>query len=121
MTDKWIKDTGEVLALVLLFFGLIQNSKYLSVLALLALFITTIAPQLLKPIAFIWKKVTEVLAYIMPRIFFGFVYFIIITPVGYFRRYMGYDSLSLKNYNLQLTSFKNRSHLFTKKDLIKPY
>lgn len=121
MTDKWIKDTGEVLALALLFFGLIRNSKYLLILALFVLLVTTVAPKLLKPIAFIWKKVTEVLAYIMPRVFFGFVYFIIISPIGYMRRVLGYDSLFLKNNNLQSTSLKNRNHLFTKKDLIKPY
>jgi hypothetical protein len=121
MTDKWIKDTGEVLALVLLFLGIINNYKYFIILAFVALIITSVAPNLLKPIAFLWKKITEILAYIMPRVFFGFVYFVIVTPIGYMRRLLGYDSLSLKNNSAKLTSFITRNHLFTKKDLIKPY
>ena len=121
MTEKWIKDTGEVLALVLLFFGLYYRFDYLFVLAFATLIITTVYPNLLKPLAYLWLKVTKILASVMPRIFFGFVFYVIITPIGLVRRILGYDSLDLSDNHKKLSSFITRNHLFTKEDLMKPY
>lgn len=121
MTDKWIKDTGEVLALILLFFGISSGSKYLLILALIALFINVINYKIFRPLAFIWQKISSILALVMPRIFFGFVFYVIITPVGFVRKLLGYDSLNLKNNNTKSSSFVFRNHSFSKKDLRSPY
>jgi hypothetical protein len=121
MTDKWVKDTGEVFALALVFFGFIYNFRYIYFLALIVLLITTTAPALLRPLAFVWLKFTQLLAIVMPKVFFGLVFYVIITPIGFVRKILGYDSLNLNDNHKKISSFITRNHLFTKKDLIKPY
>lgn len=121
MSEKWIKDTGEVFALVLLFFGLYYHFNYLFVLAFIVLLITTVMPSLLKPLAYIWLKITKILASIMPKIFFGLVFYVIITPIGLIRKALGYDSLNLQNNSKKLSSLILRNHTFTKNDLTSPY
>ena len=52
--------------------------------------------KILTPIKKSWIKLGEILGKIIAPIVMGFIYFIIITPIGLFMRLVGKDLLSLK-------------------------
>ena len=52
--------------------------------------------KILTPIKKSWIKLGEILGKIIAPIVMGFIYFIIITPIGLFMRLIGKDILSLK-------------------------
>ncbi|HEY4500586.1 MAG TPA: SxtJ family membrane protein [Candidatus Paceibacterota bacterium] len=114
MTEKWIKDSGLILSLTLLFFGYGGNEIFLF-LSAISLIILLFTPKILYPIAYLWLKLTQLLALIVPKIFFSLVFLLIITPVGLIRKLIGKDALLLRD-DYQ-TAFFDRNHLFVKKDL----
>ena len=52
--------------------------------------------KLLTPLNLIWIKFGELLGKIISPIVMGVVYFIIITPIGFFVRLLGKDLLNIK-------------------------
>ena len=64
--------------------------------ALIFLVLGIINSKILTPIKKSWIKLGEILGKIIAPIVMGFIYFIIITPIGLFMRLIGKDILSLK-------------------------
>ena len=116
MTDKWIKDTGLVSSLIFLVLGFKYGGEFFVVSAILLL-VSILAPKLLYPLAFIWLKFANLLNLVVPKIFLGTVFFIIIFPIGIFRRITKGDTLLVSNWRKVKTAFMNRNHLFSKQDL----
>ncbi|KKU82120.1 MAG: Membrane protein [Parcubacteria group bacterium GW2011_GWA1_47_8] len=121
MTDKWIKDTGLVLALILLVLGYSKDSKEFLVASGILLLAAILAPQVMYPIAFLWFKLTELFGLIVPKIFFGIVFFVIVFPMGLIRRLMKGEDFFISGWRESRSVFVERGHLFTKKDLETPY
>lgn len=121
MTEKWIKDTGLVLALVFLVLGYIQESKDLLVVSGIFLVAVMFASNLLLPFAFVWQKIAEILGAVIPKIFFGAVFFAIILPVGVLRRFLKGDMLFISKWRETRTVFKERNHRFMRQDMEVPY
>ena len=59
--------------------------------------------KILTPLKHGWIKLGEILGKVIAPIVMGFIYFIIITPIGIFMRLLGKDLLNIK-YN------KNKSY-----------
>ena len=58
----------------------------------------------------------------MSRVLLSVIYFVVVFPVGLFRRIIGKDSLKLKSFKKNIDSaFVTRDKLFTEKDLQTPY
>ncbi|MDE2071662.1 MAG: hypothetical protein KGI70_02950 [Patescibacteria group bacterium] len=95
MSEKWVRDTGLVFALLFLILGARFNPLYLwgSAAFLLAIMF---APSALTPFAWAWLKFAELLGSVMNRVFFGLVFFIVLTPVGFLKRLLSGDMRSLK-------------------------
>ncbi|MBI2120769.1 MAG: hypothetical protein HYT94_04065 [Parcubacteria group bacterium] len=121
MTDKWIKDTGLVFALVFLVLGYVKESQDLLVVSGVLLFISIFIPQAIYPVALLWQKIAELLGLIVPKIFFGIVFFAIILPIGFLRRFLKGDMLFILKWREAETVFKERNHLFVKQDVEQPY
>jgi hypothetical protein len=121
MNEKWIQDTGLVFALFFLILGYAKDDKNLLVISGIFLAVSLFIPIVMYPIAFLWLKFTELLRLIIPKIFFGFVFFVIILPMGVFRRVTKGDTLFLSKWREAKTVFINRNHLFNKQDLENPY
>jgi hypothetical protein len=64
-------------------------------LALTALLIAPalIYPALLKPVHKQWMKLGHILGWINTRIILGFVFYIVVTPIGLIRRMLGKDPM----------------------------
>jgi len=81
------------------------------------------APQLFRPAAAVWFALSHVLGSVMSRILLTAVFFVVVTPLGWFRRVV------LRTDTLQLNGFKQsresvmhtRNHTFTAKDIEHPF
>ncbi len=118
MSEKWIRDTGLVGALVLLFLGIKYNPGFL-VASFVFLLVTLLVPKALYPVAYLWLMLTKVLAAIVPKIFFGLVFFVVIVPVGIIRRILGKDRVIRKGGEESV--FFIRNHKYVKADLETPF
>lgn len=116
MSDKWIRDTGLVLALLSLILGFKYGREFFLASAML-LSITLLVPRVLYPVAFLWLKLADLLNLIVPKIFFGLVFFLIVTPVGFLRRVIKGDTLLILGWRQAETAFTDRNHRFSKNDL----
>jgi|SRR3989344_852348 len=117
MNEKWIRDTGVVLSLLFLILSYNSHAAFFFVSVILLLFVL-IAPKALYPIAYIWLKCTEVLSFIVPKIFFGLVFCSVIVPVAFVRRCMGIDSF---RFSSSSSAFFDRNHMYVKGDVKAPY
>ena len=116
--EKWCRDTGIVAAILLLFFG--RSNVIFILVSIVVLVLVLFSPRALWPLGFVWKVVAEALAAIVPRIFFGLVFVVIILPLGLLRRVLGSDPLMLAGERYG-SAFKKRNHTFSKQDLIMPF
>ena len=62
----------------------------------LFLFLGIINSKILTPLKTGWIKLGEILGKVVAPIVMGFIYFIIITPIGIFMRLIGKDLLNIK-------------------------
>lgn len=120
MTEKWIRDTGLVAIVIALYVAYHGSSRALGIAILLTL-ITLLVPSLLRPLAYVWLKLTEVLAIIMPRVLFGLVFFVVVTPIGLIRRLLTGDARGKEHDTAKKTAFVAMKGLVTKEDLAHPY
>jgi hypothetical protein len=113
MNEKRLVDTGILFALVFLVAGYRFDPRYLFVsgaLLLLALFYS----KLLAPLAYVWLKLGETLGFVTNKIFFGLVFFLVVTPIGLLRR-----MLVKKSDNS--SAFTVRDHAWSGEDMAHPY
>jgi len=120
MTDKWIKDTGLVLVFIFLILGF-RYGKDFFVVAGILLLLTILVPKVLYPIAFLWLKFVKILNFIMPKIFFGAVFYVVIFPMGRLKKLISGDTLMVDNWEQIDSVFRDRKHLYTKADIQTPY
>ena len=55
-----------------------------------------IMPVALKPFYFVWMTFAAILGWVMTRVILGFVFYLIITPIGLLTKLIGEDFLALK-------------------------
>ena len=78
-------------------------------------------PVALTPIGYIWKKVADIFALVVPKIFFGLVYVFLVTPIGFAVRYFYAEKHYIQNWKSSQSTFKERNHQYVADDLMKPY
>jgi hypothetical protein len=121
-TKEQSKDTGMALVLICLLLLLRGRVGFLYA-ALVLQVINMTAPQLFRPAAAVWFALSHLLGSVMSRILLTAVFFVIVTPLGWFRRVV------LRTDTLQLNGFKQsresvmhtRNHTFTAKDIEHPF
>lgn len=72
-------------------------------------------PPLERLIVWIWDKIALVLGWINTKIILSVVFFVLLTPFGILSRLFSKSNLKLKNDSN--TTFVERNHTYTKKDL----
>jgi saxitoxin biosynthesis operon SxtJ-like protein len=81
-----------------------------------------IVPQIYRPIAVLWLGLSDLLGAVVPKIMLGILFFIVVTPIGLFRRMLGKDALKLRVFKGGESSVMlQRNHLFVAQDLERPY
>lgn len=110
------------LVLLLLLFGLRLHRPGPIVAAIAMLLLNMIFPQLLRPLAVVWFGLSHVIGTVMSKILLTIVFFVIVTPIGLFRKTMGKDSLGLRSFKASKQSaMLARNHTFIGPDMEKPY
>lgn len=120
MNEKWMRDTGLVLGLLCLVLGYSGNKSFLIASGILVA-LAMLVPKALYPLAWVWLKLVFLLGWIMPKVFFGIVFFLVIFPVGAIRTFMKKDALLLRNWKEAKTVFWDRDVRFGKQHLENPY
>jgi len=120
MTEKWIRDTGLAAVLVSLVFAYRGSNAALAVAGVCALLLLFF-PSALRPLAWVWLKITEGLGYVMPPVFFGLVFFAVVTPAGVLRRMLRGDARDIARDTKRGTAFVAGSGLFAPRSLENPY
>jgi Saxitoxin biosynthesis operon protein SxtJ len=121
-TPDQARDTGMALALLCLLIVQFKHAYRVVPVAIILLIITMAWPRAFQPLAGLWFGLSHVLGTVMSKVLLTLVFFLVVTPIGLVRRFMGKDSLQLKKFKKgQDSVFLVRSAVVEKEDLHKPY
>ena len=115
---KQTVEFGIVAILVVSIFAFWLNSKILILSAIVLCLLTLIVPIIFYPFAVLWFGLSSILSRITSAILLGLVFFLIVTPVGLFRKLFGHDTLRLKQFKKGTQSvMTDRDHTFAAEDM----
>jgi energy-coupling factor transporter transmembrane protein EcfT len=115
-------DTGMALTLICLIAALVTHRPGWVMLATGVLVLNMTAPKAFGPASKLWFGLSGVLGAVMSRVILSLVFFLVLTPVGLFRRAMGKDTLKLAAFKQGTGSvFVVRTERFTPADLKTPF
>jgi len=122
ITKDQSRDTGMAMVLLALLLGFLSEKEWFFPLAAVLLVITMAVPAVYRPAAFVWLGLSHLLGTIVSRILLTAVFFVVVFPVGFFRRMMNVDSLQLRKFGRGKESvMKIRDHVYAPSDIDKPY
>ena len=122
ITPLEYRDACLALTFLLLLIWLFTKNAYLVYAAMLLLLIGMVIPVSMKPLAWAWFGLSQLLGQVMSRVLLGIVYLLLVLPMGRIRRLLGKDALRLKLWKQGTAScFVERTHVFTVEDLKNPY
>ena len=116
------KDTGMAMVLLLLLASAAFKRQAFITVAMIALVVDMTVPRLYRPVAVLWLGLSHLLGTVVSKILLTLVFFGVVTPIGLARKLLGIDSLKLKDFKSGENSVMViRNHIFTGKDIEKPY
>ena len=122
ITKEQSKDTGMAMVLLLLLASGAFKREILVTVAMIALIVDMTVPRLYRPVAVLWLGLSHLLGTVVSKILLTLVFFGVVTPIGLARKLLGFDSLRLRDFKSDETSVMIvRNHIFTGKDIEKPY
>lgn len=122
ISKKQASDTGMAFVLILLIIGLYTRDLIYFKIATPVLVINMIFPMFYYRMAFVWFGLANLLGAFMSKVILSVIYFILVVPVGFFRRMAGKDPLQLKKFKAGHDSVMiTRNKKFTIEDIEKPY
>ncbi|MFY0626732.1 MAG: hypothetical protein JXR07_10565 [Reichenbachiella sp.] len=84
--------------------------------------VLTISPIIVKPLAIFWYGLSRVLNGVSSKLILGFVFFLVITPIGLIRRMVNSDTLKLNEFRKGKKSvLHERNHLYSAEDFNKTF
>ena len=90
--------------------------------AIVLLILTMTVPMVFKPLAVVWFGLANLLGHVVSALILSILFFVVLMPIGLIRKMGGADALRLKKWrNGDDSAFVVREHLYTAKDLEKPY
>jgi len=121
-TRKQNTDFGIVLALVLLVAGTIWKIHILYSLAIVSLAITAVFPVFFTPFSGLWLKFSKIIEAFFSKMILTVLFFVLVTPVGLWRRWFAKDNLQLRSFKKSIKSvFIVKNTTFKKEDLENQY
>lgn len=118
LSTKELVDAGMAYVLIGLIAGLYTGNDYWLFGALVILVITMSVPRILQVPARCWFGFSLLIGTVMSTLILSFVFFGIVTPLAYLRRFLGHDLMKLKQWGKGHESFfETRTHTYKKEDL----
>jgi len=122
ITKEQSKDTGMAMVLLLLLASAAFKRQALITAAMIALVVDMTVPRLYRPVAVLWLGLSHLLGTVVSKILLTLVFFGVVTPIGLARKLLGVDPLKLNDFKSGENSVMvSRNHIFTGKDIEKPY
>jgi hypothetical protein len=123
ITKDQSRDTGMAMVLLCLILAVSPKRQHGYLIAAIALHVVNmILPQIFRPIAVVWLGFSNLLGEVVPKILLAIVFFLVVTPIGIFRRLIGRDALKLRVFKgSQDSVMLERNHRFVGQDLERPY
>jgi hypothetical protein len=122
VSTKMASDTGMVSALLLLLLGLWSGKTLPFQLAVPVLVLAMVAPFSFRYLAVLWFGLSHVLGTFSSRVVLTVLFFVLVVPVGLWRRARGKDALRLRAWRRdQKSLFLARNKRFTADDLQHPF
>ena len=122
VSKKQASDTGMAAVLILLLIGLFTHNNLYYKIAIPVLVINMTFPMFYYLFAIIWLGFSKLLGTIVSKIILTIIYFIMVIPIGVFRRLLGKDSLKLSEFKKGNKSvMQTRDYNFLSEDIEKPY
>jgi hypothetical protein len=116
------KDTGMAMVLIFLILGFFLNNSLFFKIATLILLVNMISPIVYKPIAIAWLGLSYFIGSIVSKVLLTIIFFVVVTPIGLIRHYLGNDPLKLKRFKKDNESVMQvRNITFDKTEIEKPY
>jgi hypothetical protein len=113
---------AQVVVLVLIGFALYYKNHNLYVAAFIVTIISLVIPKVFYPFAICWFALSKVLSAISSRILMSIVFFVIVVPVGFFRRLTGVDNLKLRQFKKSRKSvLVDRDYLYEEHDFLNTF
>jgi hypothetical protein len=119
ITKKQCMEFGQVATMAALIFALHFKNDQFVIAAFVLILVTIVVPIIFYPFAVLWFGLSKLLSIVSPAIILGILFFLVITPMGLFRRLLGKDSMKLKQFKKNKHSVMiERNHLYTGTDLL---
>jgi large-conductance mechanosensitive channel len=116
------KDTGIALTLLLAIYGFFSTREPILLPIISVLILTATLPVIFFYPGKIWFSFSELLGTIMSKIILTVVFFLVVAPIGLFRRLLKADPLQLKLWkNNDASVFRQRRRQIIPKNLEPPY
>ena len=116
------KDTGMAMVLICLLLGYFGKFPKFLPLSIALLLLTMAWPTAFRPLAGLWFGLSHLLSQVVSKIVLTLIFFLVVTPVGLIRRWLGSDSLQLGKWKKGSNSvFVERQGAIQERDLIHPY
>lgn len=113
------KETSLAIATGFVILFLIFEKSWMPYVSMVVGLIGLFSPTLGKMVHWGWMQFAKALGFVNSRILLGLVFFVILFPLSLLYRLTNKDHLNLKPG--KASYFKERNHLFTKKDLENPW
>jgi hypothetical protein len=119
VTKRQCLEFGLLIVLIAIYCGLHFKERYFYVAAFIVTLITILWPLVFYPFALVWFTLVKILSGISTWIIMLVLFFVVVTPVGLFRRMTGKDTLRLKQFKKDKQSvMADINHTYTKTDLL---
>ncbi len=113
ITKRQNTDFGIVLTLVLLVIAIWQDINVLYKIAVATLLIAALVPVLYTPLSWFWYWLAGFAERLFSVIILFFIFYLIVVPIGLFRRWFAKDTLHLRRFkkgNGSVFSVKNKTY-----------
>ena len=122
ITEVEYRDTGLALLLICFLLWFIFDLMWIMYVCLGVLLLVMIVPKSMKYPAMLWLGLSSLLGKVVSKLLLGFVYSIMVIPVGLIRQLIGKDAMRLKSLkNGKDSVFVERRTVYESKDLNNPF
>ena len=122
VSGKQCGEFGLAAVMIALILALYFKKELYVLLALVLTLITLAVPVILYPFAMIWLGFSKFLGVISTSIMMALVFFLVVAPVGIFRKLMGKDRMKIKEFKKGRQSVMvSRDHQYTGQDFLNTF
>jgi len=119
VTKRQCLEFGLLVVLATIYAGLHFKERYFFVAAFIATLLIILWPFVFYPFAVVWFAIIRGVSFISSWLIMLILFFVVVTPVGLFRRMTGRDTLQLKQFKKGRQSVMADINLtYTKTDLL---